>query len=246
VKYLGVRETSNLWGIKYTREPVDNLVSEAKRILSTSTDRTLPLLKLEVAEDGITVGPKPQNLNPNFPAGRFPIESISYGVQDLVYTRVFAMIVVKPESSTKKEESSKKLSELSKVGNGKGGALPYRCHVFVTDTRETAKNLTYALAAAFQKFSHKVSAGKVKVGNSRQVALDLRSGDDEDRTELDSSEAWQTRTEDPHANFILHFPTTTMENEKPESWSCEFEKEGNPGFYLQKWFLLFHTFTNSV
>jgi hypothetical protein len=39
-----------------------------------------------------------RNLNPNFEAGLFPIDTISYGVQDLVYTRVFAMIIVRVSS----------------------------------------------------------------------------------------------------------------------------------------------------
>ena len=36
-----------------------------------------------------------RNVNPNYEGGLYPIDTISYGVQDLVYTRVFAMIVVK-------------------------------------------------------------------------------------------------------------------------------------------------------
>lgn len=182
MKYLGARETSSLWGIKYTRDPVDTLVAEAKQMLSTSSEKTLSLLKLEVSETGITVEAMPQNSNPNFPVGTFPIESISYGVQDLVYTRVFAMITVNPE--TTKDSQSIRLSELSKFGNG---GSPYRCHAFVTDTRDTAKNLTLALAAAFQKFSFKVAAGKVKVPKNKQFAIELRSKDTE--RGQDSSEA---------------------------------------------------------
>ena len=183
VKYMGYRETTNLWGIKYTRRPVDEMVAEAKRILSTSSSKPLALLKLEVTEEGIIVGPMPQNTNPNFPNGKFAIESISYGVQDLVYTRVFAMIVVKAESSTVK------LSELSKLGDHNSGsnvALPFRCHAFVTDTRETARNLTYALATAFQKFSQKVAAGKIKVPKPKRFAIDLRSPEDIEAELIDS------------------------------------------------------------
>jgi hypothetical protein len=160
------------------------MVSEAKRVLSTSSDKPLALLKLEVTEDGILVGPMPQNTNQNFPNGRFAIESISYGVQDLVYTRVFAMIVVKAESATVK------LSDLSKLGETEGSnnnsALPFRCHAFVTDTRDTARNLTYALASAFQKFSQKVSAGKIQVPKTKRFAIDLRAPEDIEAEMLDS------------------------------------------------------------
>ena len=153
------RETTNLWGIKYTRKPVDEMVADAKRLLSTSKAKALPLLKLEVVEDGIVVGPMPQNTNKNFPNGKFAIQSISYGVQDLVYTRVFAMIVVKPDSTAK---ASSGAGESQSEGNvsvssGQNQSSPFRCHAFVTDTRDTAKNLTYALASAFQIFRDRKS-----------------------------------------------------------------------------------------
>lgn len=183
VKYLGFRETSNLWGIKYTRRPVDEMVSDAKKVLSTTPDKALALLKLEVTEEGILVGPMPQNTNPNFPNGKFAIESISYGVQDLVYTRVFAIIVVKADAA------NVKLSELSAKGNGEqngasgssggaNGALPFRCHAFVCDSRQTARKLTYSLASAFSKFSKNVAEGKISMPAPKKFAIDLRSVED--------------------------------------------------------------------
>jgi len=84
VKYLGYRETSDLWGIKHTRDPVDQMVIEAKRSLSANPDKGLALLKLQVDQDGIHVSPMPQNINPFFPKGKFAIENISYGVQDVM------------------------------------------------------------------------------------------------------------------------------------------------------------------
>jgi hypothetical protein len=162
------------------------MVSEAKHMLSTTADKTLPLLKLEVTEDGILVGPMPQNINPKFPQGKFAIETISYGVQDLVYTRVFAMIVVKADS----EGGKLKLAELSKkAASSDGTSLPFRCHAFVTDTRETARNLTYALAEAFTRFSLQVSSGKIKVETPKKFAIDLRPPD-EIQAELQDSEAY--------------------------------------------------------
>lgn len=63
----------------------------------------------------------------------YPIDNISYGVQDLVYTRVFSMIEV--------------ADERSRFGATKA---PFMCHSFVCESHNTAKMLTYALDAAFQ------------------------------------------------------------------------------------------------
>ena len=46
----------------------------------------------------------------------YAIDTISYGVQDLVYTRVFAMIIVKDNYSVKDEN-------------------PFEVHAFVCDSR---------------------------------------------------------------------------------------------------------------
>ncbi|CAG7725457.1 unnamed protein product [Allacma fusca] len=191
VKYLGYRETSNLWGIKYTRRPVDEMVTEAKTMLAKYTDKSLPLLKLEVTESGIVIGPMPQNNNPIFPSGKFAIEAISYGVQDLAYTRVFAMIVVKSALTSDDEQSqSIRLAEIQKAANGgsNGESLPFRCHAFVCDSRQTARKLTYSLAAAFHKFSQSVAAGKIAVQKPKKFAIDLRSPEDIE-ADLDETEA---------------------------------------------------------
>lgn len=170
MKYLGFRTTSQLWGIKYTRDPVDEMVGQAKLQLS-SDSKPLPLLKLQVTNTGIHVSPMPQNQNPSCPNGRFAIESISYGVQDIKYTRVFAMIVVQDKK---------------KVAHDANGA-PFRCHAFVCDSRETAKKLTMELAKAFEVYSKEVKrdSGNAATGEStksagkkKRFAIDLRPTDD--------------------------------------------------------------------
>ena len=111
----------------------------------------------------------------------FPIETISYGVQDLIYTRVFAIIVVKDSTDDYSLQS------------------PFECHAFVCDSRQSARKLTYTLAAAFQEYSRKLKTFKTraskKVGladNAHQrFAIDLRTPE-EIASELklqDSSEA---------------------------------------------------------
>lgn len=151
VKYLGHEDAQGLWGIKNTRKPVDHMVELAKKLKAGTG---LPFLQLKVSEKGVMVTEMPQNANKNFAGGFFGIDSISYGVQDLVYTRVFAMIVV---------------SEYSDV---KQSSHPFQCHGFVCESRQIARNLTFALATAFQAFSREVQANK---GRLKKFAIDLRT-----------------------------------------------------------------------
>ncbi|KOB69280.1 hypothetical protein OBRU01_16980, partial [Operophtera brumata] len=102
VKYLGQSDARGLWGIKHTRKPVDLMVAAAK---------ALP--------------PEFEHM-----AVFFNIESISYGVQDLVYTRVFSMIIVKENADVN----------------------PATSHT----THNAARRLTYSLAAAFQDYWRRV------------------------------------------------------------------------------------------
>ncbi len=53
------------------------------------------MLRLQVTERGVRAAAAPGNANADFEPGPFSIETVSYGVQDIVYQRVFAMIVVK-------------------------------------------------------------------------------------------------------------------------------------------------------
>ncbi|KAG8190560.1 hypothetical protein JTE90_014040 [Oedothorax gibbosus] len=156
VKYLGSRDARGLWGIKHTRHPVDELVASAR---SLQPGVTLPYLRLEVSDKGVHLSAMPQNQNQKFEAGLYPIESISYGVQDLVYTRVFAMIVVR-DSGTEKN--------------------PFLCHAFVCDSRQNARSLTLTLARAFQDYSRSVKG----LPPPRKFAIDLRS-EEEIQADLD-------------------------------------------------------------
>lgn len=149
VKYLGCRNARGLWGIKHTRHPVDEMVAAA-RALQPGT--TLPYLRLEVSQKGVNVMEMPQNLNKNFRSGLYPIENISYGVQDLVYTRVFAMIVVLDGGNVLEKH-------------------PFVCHAFVCDSRHSARSLTLTLARSFQDYSRTVKT----LPQPRKFAIDLRT-----------------------------------------------------------------------
>lgn len=160
VKYLGSQFARGLWGIKHTRRPVDHLVSAAK---SLPPNKILPFCNLTVSLDGVrmeTITSKHNALT------NFTIDTISYGVQDLVYTRVFAMIVVKENYNLKDEN-------------------PFEVHAFVCDSRAMARKLTFALAASFQDYSKRVKEaeeqGTGTVGDvkgrplRKKFAIDLRT-----------------------------------------------------------------------
>uniref|UniRef100_A0A1I8NY33 PID domain-containing protein n=1 Tax=Stomoxys calcitrans TaxID=35570 RepID=A0A1I8NY33_STOCA len=166
VKYIGSEIARGLWGIKYTRRPVDLMVGIAKNL---PPNKTLPHCELKVSTDGVNIEITSPKTSPN--SWSYAIDTISYGVQDLVYTRVFAMIVVKDDTSVH----------------------PYEVHAFVCDSRAMARRLTYALAAAFQDYSRRVkdsgSEDTDKITPARQkFAIDLRSPEElaegiEDETE---------------------------------------------------------------
>ncbi|XP_045487323.1 uncharacterized protein LOC110995348 isoform X2 [Pieris rapae] len=137
VKYLGQSDARGLWGIKHTRKPVDLMVAAAKAL---PPGEMLPIVKLTITVEGVHL----ETLNHGTKRDEFEhmtvffnIESISYGVQDLVYTRVFSMIIVKDNADVK-------------------GLNPFECHAFVCESRNSARRLTYSLAAAFQDYSRRV------------------------------------------------------------------------------------------
>lgn len=157
VKYLGSHDARGLWGIKHTRKPVDNMVTAAR---SLPAGTILPFIKLVVSKDGVKLLPIGKKRLDAGISKSFSIDTISYGVQDLVYTRVFSMIVVR------------------EVGQNQG-ISPFECHGFVCESRHHARQLTYALASAFQIYSINVKAqGKAEetAGNiKKRFAIDLRS-----------------------------------------------------------------------
>jgi len=155
VKYLGKREARGLWGIKYTRKPVDDMVTLAKTL---PTGVSLPFLQFKVDAKGVSVSEKSENSSRDFETGFYPVDIISYGVQDLIYTRVFSMIVVRDTAVS----ASAVLA----------GATPFECYAYVCDSRQSARMLTIALATAFQEFSRSVKHQKMK---PKRIAIDLRT-----------------------------------------------------------------------
>ena len=79
--------------------------------------------------------------------------------QDLVYTRVFSMIIVRDPT-------------ISSAALAAGKGNPFECYAYVCDSRQSARKLTIALASAFQEFSKTVKSQKMK---QKRIAIDLRS-----------------------------------------------------------------------
>lgn len=146
VKCLGWRESRGLWGVKHTRAPVDAMVAAARALPPCGPG--LARATLEVSAEGLRVD-----------GVLLPIDCISYGVQDLVYTRVFCCVLVsRPDTP----------------------GPPFRCHAFVCESRAQARALTYALAAAFQEYSRTVRQRDriAQSGHAEDRVVDLRTPED--------------------------------------------------------------------
>ncbi|KAG5892172.1 hypothetical protein JTB14_026410 [Gonioctena quinquepunctata] len=156
VKYLGNHPAKGLWGMKHTRKPVDFLVSQAKTL---PANIILPVVKLKVTSEGLSYRDLTKRKS-DAPPVEFKVDIISYGVQDLVYTRVFSMIVVTEDT----------------LNNG----IPFVCHSFVCESRDQARKITFALAAAFQDYGRKV---KSEAGSGeryvKKFAIDLRTPEEQ-------------------------------------------------------------------
>lgn len=118
----------------------------------------LPFVTIEVSKDGLSFKQLKNKTDENNAPIVFTVDTISYGVQDLVYTRVFSMIVVKED-------------------NLKDG-VPFICHAFVCESRNQARQVTYALAAAFQDYGRRVKEENATDSTSvkrKRFAIDLRT-----------------------------------------------------------------------
>lgn len=141
-------------------------MGSAKKLPSGSI---LPAVKVVVAKDGLSFQ-QHSNSKAEGQVTEFKIDVISYGVQDVIYTRVFSMIVV--------------------VDDNLKHGIPFVCHAFVCESRNQARQLTYALAASFQEYGKKVkeenknNPGKAK----KRFAIDLRTPEELQKADEDEEE----------------------------------------------------------
>lgn len=133
--------------------------------------QVLPFCNLTVTKDALIV-----ETIPNKVGGRHKwthnVDTISYGVQDIVFTRVFSVILINEQDQQN----------------------PFEVEAFVCDSRIMARKLTFALAASFQDYSRRLQeadannnddsvANKNVMGEKKAVvknkfAIDLRSAEE--------------------------------------------------------------------
>lgn len=142
VRFLGVHPATGIWGIQHTRKATDDLVNLAK----TTDLEDLTLLDLQVAETGVLMkqlsAVRRNETSKEIKLGHTPIERISYGVQDVIYPRIFAMICVREESLIDDR--------------------PFDCFVFHCENRIQSRKLAYCLAKAFKLYGENIKAADYK------------------------------------------------------------------------------------
>lgn len=138
--------------------------------------QVLPFCNLTVTKDALIVETIPNKVSGSRHKWTHSVDTISYGVQDIVYTRVFSVILINEQDTQN----------------------PFEVEAFVCDSRIMARKLTFALAAAFQDYSRRLQEADAnnndatvpnKNGGSgggerktsvtkKKFAIDLRSPDE--------------------------------------------------------------------
>lgn len=158
-KYIGCKSCRGLWGIQHTREPVDALVDDLRRL---ERGEDLPLVCLDVSISGISVAVHPRSRSRRSVHGLLPLEFISYAVQDTRYSRIFAFILVHELSSR---------------------ARATECHAYLCDSPVSARKLALSVALAFRLYERSLA------GKTFRFTVDLRSAEEMARDKSSSSES---------------------------------------------------------
>lgn len=155
---VGNHPTKGIQGMKYTRPPVEYLVSQAQNMKS---NEILPSIKFEVTPDGVNYKFITEKKNPSKLVS-FNASSISYCVQDVKYSRVFSMIIV--------------------AEDGRPDTTLFTCHSFLCESSNQARKITCALSVALQYCGEKMK------GIKKKVIVDLRTAEDLGKTNMDDDE----------------------------------------------------------
>lgn len=118
----------------------------------------LPFCNLTVTKDALIVETIPNKASGSRHKWTHSVDTISYGVQDIVYTRVFSVILINEQDTQN----------------------PFEVEAFVCDSRIMARKLTFALAASFQDYSRRLQEADSNnnegtVGNKNSAAGDRKS-----------------------------------------------------------------------
>lgn len=135
----GYQPAKGIQGLKYTRAPVEYLVSQAKLM---EKNEILPSIKFQITSEGINYVDI-TNKKIKSETVTYNASTISYCAQDVKYPRVFSVIVVTEDVNT---DSSL-----------------FKCHSFLCESSNQAKNITCALSVALQYCGEKMKGLKKKV-----------------------------------------------------------------------------------
>ena len=154
-KYLGHRPCEGLSGTGNTRGPVEDMLDTVGKL---RTGEDLPLCVLQVSIKGIIVQEHKDNKGRKMHKELIPLEFISYGVQDVQFSRVFTFIVVRELSSKKKKTE---------------------CHAYICDRSATTRRLALSLALAFKEYANKLK------GKPHKFKVELDSEKVDEKSEED-------------------------------------------------------------
>jgi hypothetical protein len=145
-KYMGKLRCDGIWGLKYLRQSVDQLVEKTKQKRSVGelvdfeiliTAKGLNVVQ-RVASGGADGGDNSTmafsencGSRSTFKSGLLPSEKISYAAQDPVYKKIFSCILVR-------EKSGETISE---------------CYSFLCPNADSAKRMALALTQVFKELA---------------------------------------------------------------------------------------------
>ena len=153
-KYLGKKDVKGLFGLQHVRKPVDAMIAKVKEDLLEMDRVELPLCYIVFSSKGIDIRPhKANKVTHGVDWCMYPIDFISYGVQDMKYWKVFCFIVVNELSSRQKK---------------------MECHAVLADSTQSARKMALALGAGFQVYKKKLNAQ----GKFHNFQVELRPPDE--------------------------------------------------------------------
>lgn len=131
---------------------MDLLVETAK-----SSRQNLSQVELKVIIDGLEITQLIKDKDSVTVS--YKIETITYGVQDVNFSRIFCIIITRPEAKIDEQ---------------------YMLHAFVCPSKHVARQITFALGAAFKHLAEtmksKAEANKLK--QTIQLSKDTEDSDD--------------------------------------------------------------------
>jgi hypothetical protein len=135
-KYLGKWPCNGVSGMRHIRDPIEQLVANAKRLSSANE---LQVLRVTVSDRDFLIEPLTnviahnQQTHPSNAAIFIPIGNISYAAQDSIYTKIFAIIV---------------------VANSPDKAL--ECFAFLCSSSDDCRRIALAMTTAFQAYAEQL------------------------------------------------------------------------------------------